>query len=144
VFCRSKAQRFDGMGENSRLMYGFHGLATIVQGMAGRHQISQRLDQAMAKGVVSITAERCKGCGFCVEFCPTKVLALSSAFNSKGYHPPYVAEPQKCSGCGLCSMYCPDFAIYGHKNEQKAKPEQKVEPASAVKAGETEAATHAG
>ena len=44
----------------------------------------------MAKGFVAITAERCKGCGFCVEFCPTHVLALSSAFNSKGYHPPHV------------------------------------------------------
>ena len=69
----------------------------------------------MAKGRVSIVVERCKACGFCVEFCPTKVLALSSAFNSKGYHPPHVVEPEKCSGCDLCGMYCPDFAIYGHK-----------------------------
>ena len=30
----------------------------------------------MAKGFVAITVERCKGCGFCVEFCPTHVLAL--------------------------------------------------------------------
>ena len=59
--------------------------------------------------------ERCKACGFCVEFCPTKVLALSSAFNSKGYHPPHVVVPEKCSGCDLCGMYCPDFAIYGQR-----------------------------
>jgi len=59
--------------------------------------------------------ERCKACGFCVEFCPTKVLALSSAFNSKGYHPPHVVAPEKCSGCDLCGMYCPDFAIYGQR-----------------------------
>ena len=51
----------------------------------------------MAKGYVAITVERCKGCGFCVEFCPTHVLALSSAFNSKGYHPPHVVAPEKCS-----------------------------------------------
>ena len=55
-----------------------------------------------------------------MEFCPTKVLALSSAFNSKGYHPPHVVAPEKCSGCDLCGMYCPDFAIYGHKEAQKA------------------------
>ena len=67
----------------------------------------------MAKGRVSIIVERCKACGFCVEFCPTKVLALSSAFNAKGYHPPHVVAPEKCSGCDLCGMYCPDFAIYG-------------------------------
>ena len=50
-----------------------------------------------------------------MEFCPTHVLALSSAFNSKGYHPPHVVHSEKCSGCDLCGMYCPDFAIYGTK-----------------------------
>jgi 2-oxoglutarate ferredoxin oxidoreductase subunit delta len=74
-----------------------------------------RLGVLVAKGRVSIVVERCKACGFCVEFCPTHVLALSSAFNSKGYHPPHVVHPEKCSGCDLCGMYCPDFAIYGTK-----------------------------
>jgi len=74
----------------------------------------------MPRGAVSIVVERCKACGFCVEFCPTKVLALSSAFNSKGYHPPHVVSPEKCSGCDLCGMYCPDFAIYGYRTDQKA------------------------
>ena len=72
----------------------------------------------MAKGRVSIVVERCKACGFCVEFCPSHVLALSSAFNSKGYHPPHVVNPEKCSGCDLCGMYCPDFAIYGTKTAE--------------------------
>ena len=78
----------------------------------------------MAKGNVSINVERCKGCAFCVEFCPTKVLALSSAFNSKGYHPPHVVAPEKCSGCDLCGMYCPDFAIYGWKPGAPAGQEE--------------------
>lgn len=73
-----------------------------------------------AKGHVTITIARCKGCGFCVEFCPTKVLALSSAFNAKGYHPPYVARPEKCSGCDLCGMYCPDFAIFATREKTTA------------------------
>jgi 2-oxoglutarate ferredoxin oxidoreductase subunit delta len=72
----------------------------------------------VAKGRVSIVVERCKACGFCVEFCPTHVLALSSAFNSKGYHPPHVVHPEKCSGCDLCGMYCPDFAINGTRLPQ--------------------------
>jgi 2-oxoglutarate ferredoxin oxidoreductase subunit delta len=75
----------------------------------------------MAKGSVQIVAERCKACGFCVEFCPTHVLALSSAFNAKGYHTPYMVHPDKCSGCDLCGMYCPDFAIFGHKQPESAK-----------------------
>ena len=70
----------------------------------------------MAKGRVSIVVEHCKSCGFCVEFCPSHVLALSSAFNSKDYHPPHVVHPEKCSGCDLCGMYCPDFAIFATKN----------------------------
>jgi 2-oxoglutarate ferredoxin oxidoreductase subunit delta len=80
----------------------------------------------VAKGRVSIVVERCKACGFCVEFCPTHVLALSGAFNSKGYHPPHVVHPEKCSGCDLCGMYCPDFAIYGTKTAE-------VKPADAAK-----------
>jgi 2-oxoglutarate ferredoxin oxidoreductase subunit delta len=72
-------------------------------------------DSMAAKGIVKIDVERCKACGFCVEFCPTHVLALSSAFNSKGYHPPHVVNSEKCSGCDLCGMYCPDFAIYGYR-----------------------------
>jgi len=68
------------------------------------------------RGEVFINREVCKGCGFCVEFCPTKVLSLSSAYNAKGYHPPQVVALDKCSGCDLCGMYCPDFAIFGFRN----------------------------
>jgi 2-oxoglutarate ferredoxin oxidoreductase subunit delta len=71
--------------------------------------------ETVAKGRVSIVVERCKSCGFCIEFCPTHVLAFSSAFNAKGYHVPHVVHPENCSGCDLCGMYCPDFAIYGTK-----------------------------
>jgi 2-oxoglutarate ferredoxin oxidoreductase subunit delta len=49
------------------------------------------------------------------------VLELSSAFNSKGYHPPHVVAPEKCSGCDLCGMYCPDFAIYGYRPQALEK-----------------------
>ena len=85
---------------------------------------------SMAKGRVSIIVERCKACGFCVEFCPTHVLALSSAFNSKGYHPPHVVHPEKCSGCDLCGMYCPDFAICATKVDPPGLPRKTVDPAA--------------
>jgi len=65
------------------------------------------------RGRVAITIERCKGCEYCVEFCPMKVLAMSSKFNSKGYHYPEIVDQARCSGCDLCGMYCPDFAIVG-------------------------------
>jgi 2-oxoglutarate ferredoxin oxidoreductase subunit delta len=76
----------------------------------------------MAKGTVAIKNERCKGCAFCVEFCPPKVLALSPVYNAKGYHPPHLIEPDKCTGCDLCGMYCPDFAIHGFRFPKTASP----------------------
>ncbi len=94
----------------------------------------------MAKGSVQIVVERCKACGFCVEFCPTRALALSSAFNAKGYHPPYLIQPEKCSGCDLCGMYCPDFAIFGFKNQALAKAAAaEAKPAAAAPAAAEEA-----
>ena len=56
--------------------------------------------------------DRCKGCSFCVEYCPNDVLELSSRFNKKGYHPPEVVKPEMCVNCGFCRMICPEFAIF--------------------------------
>ena len=63
-------------------------------------------------GIVHIIDERCKGCGFCVEFCPQNLLTMSERMNSKGYHPPEVILDINCVNCGLCALLCPDFAIY--------------------------------
>ena len=71
------------------------------------------------RGRVVILPSRCKGCGYCVEFCPLGVLVMSSSFNAKGYHYPEVADEAKCSGCDLCGMYCPDFAITGGRIPKK-------------------------
>lgn len=65
------------------------------------------------RGVIYLNASRCKGCGFCIAFCPPRVLEFSDDFNAQGYHPPRLANPEGCTGCDLCGLYCPDFAIYG-------------------------------
>jgi 2-oxoglutarate ferredoxin oxidoreductase subunit delta len=71
------------------------------------------LDQVkVPHGSVRIVAERCKGCGFCVEYCPKDVLAMSSEYNVKGYHPPQVVKEGVCVACNLCEMICPDYAIF--------------------------------
>lgn len=75
------------------------------------------------RGKVCIIDERCKGCGFCEEFCPRKVLAESEKYNSRGYHPPEVVNPDDCVDCELCELICPEFAIYvlDAKEEEKKK-----------------------
>lgn len=64
------------------------------------------------RGEIVIIEERCKGCAFCIEYCPNDVLELSDKYNSKGYHPPEVKYPEKCVNCGFCRMICPEFAIF--------------------------------
>jgi 2-oxoglutarate ferredoxin oxidoreductase subunit delta len=76
------------------------------------------------QGTVYIDWDRCKGCGFCVEFCPPKVLALSEEFNAHGYHPPYLLPDRTCTGCDLCGLYCPDFAIFGVMLPTETQPSE--------------------
>jgi 2-oxoglutarate ferredoxin oxidoreductase subunit delta len=64
------------------------------------------------KGEVHILKDRCKGCGFCIEFCPKEVLEQSEEFNTKGVHPPKVKEGAICVHCSFCEAVCPDFAIF--------------------------------
>jgi 2-oxoglutarate ferredoxin oxidoreductase subunit delta len=65
-----------------------------------------------SRGRVIVIADRCKGCGFCVEYCPRNVLAMSSAFNVRGYHTPVVLNELKCVNCHFCEDLCPEFAIF--------------------------------
>jgi 2-oxoglutarate ferredoxin oxidoreductase subunit delta len=76
-------------------------------------------------GIVHIIEERCKGCGFCVEFCPQLVLTMSKRTNSKGYHPPELKDDSHCVDCGLCALLCPDFAIF--VEDGGTHPPDKVE-----------------
>jgi 2-oxoglutarate ferredoxin oxidoreductase subunit delta len=65
---------------------------------------------APIRGRVFIRRERCKGCQFCVTFCPQDVLAMSKELNAKGYHYPVVLKSE-CINCTGCLSICPDYAI---------------------------------
>jgi 2-oxoglutarate ferredoxin oxidoreductase subunit delta len=70
-------------------------------------------------GELHIIKDRCKGCNFCIEFCPNQVLKEALEFNKKGYHPPMVTKFGECVNCNLCEIICPEFAIYSVLKEYK-------------------------
>ena len=70
---------------------------------------------------IYIVETRCKGCDFCVNFCPREILTLDADYyNSKGYHVPKI-KPDKttedCADCKFCQLICPEFAIFVKEHE---------------------------
>lgn len=86
-------------------------------------------------GRVYIIEARCKGCGFCVEYCPKGVLIQSDRFNLKGYHPPEVVKAGECVNCNLCETICPDFAIFSVAvpEPEAASGDLKFAPSEAIR-----------
>jgi 2-oxoglutarate ferredoxin oxidoreductase subunit delta len=84
------------------------------------------------RGEVRVLVERCKGCGFCIEYCPKDVLVMSDEFNRKGYHYPEVVKSGECVNCNLCEMICPDFAIYSRAVTETDEPSPRTETAGEV------------
>ena len=78
------------------------------------------------QGYVYVLDEICKGCSFCIEYCPRDVLAEADRFNAKGYHAPEVVDTDACVLCGFCELVCPDFAIWTETElEAAAEPEAR-------------------
>ncbi|MCR4400072.1 MAG: 4Fe-4S binding protein [Syntrophomonadaceae bacterium] len=60
---------------------------------------------------VKFLEQYCKGCGFCVAFCPRKIIALAAHTNDQGYNPATVTDAARCNGCGICALMCPHVVI---------------------------------
>ena len=71
-----------------------NGTNTITSSVFGRR-----------KGNVAATvnAEKCTGCGACVEVCPVDAIALKDGIA--------VVDEDNCTECGLCESECPAGAI---------------------------------
>jgi len=62
---------------------------------------------------VQLNAQFCKGCGFCVRFCPEQALAMGRRRNKKGDALPE-HDQARCAadhGCVICARMCPEGAI---------------------------------
>jgi 2-oxoglutarate ferredoxin oxidoreductase subunit delta len=80
-------------------------------------QASSKLDesareQRKPRGKVTIFGLWCKGCGLCVEFCPTGVFELNEDDH------PQVVYPERCTACHWCDTHCPDLAIVVKRIEE--------------------------
>ena len=68
-------------------------------------------------GRIVVDARVCKGCGYCINFCPKKVIHFGETRNSSGYGN-RVAEQiggADCVACKTCAIVCPDSAITVYK-----------------------------
>ena len=63
---------------------------------------------------VYLDKERCKGCRFCIEYCPQHLLYETDETNAKGYHLVGMIDDgnSQCTACDMCTMICPEFAIH--------------------------------
>lgn len=94
--------------------------------------MSAEANTRKGKGTVFVRMEVCKGCSYCIDFCPTHALDFSKEFNQKGYHFPELNRAEDCTGCDLCGLFCPDFAIFGARwkdlDEKRQQAANQVEP----------------
>jgi 2-oxoglutarate ferredoxin oxidoreductase subunit delta len=67
-------------------------------------QAATKKKQDKPPATISIKNEWCKGCEFCVMFCPRDVLQMEGVL-------PKVIDAERCTRCLVCESVCPDFAI---------------------------------
>lgn len=73
------------------------------------------------KGKIKINTELCKGCTFCVDTCPTGVIAMRQRFNKSGFFPAVAVHTEKCTGCAMCARMCPEIAIEVYRATRKSE-----------------------
>lgn len=74
----------------------------------------------MTLGTITVARDLCKGCELCVAACPQACIALSPAFNARGYRYAQLTS-DACTGCSACAIVCPDTAIAVFRQTRKPR-----------------------
>ncbi len=61
--------------------------------------------------MVTINSLMCKGCGYCIKFCPKHILEMSKERSEKGHFYPINIDAGACTACAICALVCPEGAI---------------------------------
>ena len=61
--------------------------------------------------MLKINTVLCKGCGFCVKYCPKNILELGTLRIKHGHLFQNVTDESKCISCAMCATICPEGAI---------------------------------
>lgn len=69
--------------------------------------------------IITLNTTYCKGCGLCVDVCPTGSLLLVEDPCNKWGGSVKVDAPEYCIGCKMCELRCPDFAIFVNSQNDK-------------------------
>lgn len=80
-----------------------------------------KLKEKRRKADIKINEKWCKGCEICVQFCPTKALAMRGL-------KAVVRDRDACILCMQCEMKCPDFAIevFEREDDEENSEDQQV------------------
>lgn len=61
--------------------------------------------------MITINPQMCKGCGYCINFCPKHILEMGKQRSQKGFFYPVNIDAYKCTSCAICALMCPEGAI---------------------------------
>ena len=71
------------------------------------------------KGVFVVSPDLCKGCGLCIEKCPSQVIDWTKETGIYGTPIVGAKRIDRCTACSICALVCPDAAIDVEKNRNK-------------------------
>ncbi|MCK5219957.1 MAG: 4Fe-4S dicluster domain-containing protein [Candidatus Aminicenantes bacterium] len=85
-------------------------------------EIRKKKQPSKKENIIELVSQYCKGCGLCVDSCPTGTLLLEDNIHSKFGISVMVDAPEYCIGCKMCERRCPDFAIFiNHETDKEGK-----------------------